>query len=71
MYGKMEHCTVHFTIISTRNEELVKKWLDPEFDAVEEFAPILEPQVRKPMKVTRIGKPSKWDPQEDAFLIKS
>ena len=51
--------------------ELINKWLDPEFLAVEEFESVLEPKIRKPMKVTRINKPSKWDPIEDAFLLKS
>ena len=56
-------------MLDFEDEALVSKWLDPEFDGVEEFAPLLEPRVQKPMKVTRIGKPSKWDPIEDASMI--
>ncbi len=58
-------------MIDFENKELVEKWLDPEFSDVEEFDPLLEPRVQKPMKVTRIGRPSKWDPQEDSFLIRA
>ena len=56
-------------MIDFEDEELVNKWLDPDFHDVEQFESILEPRVSKPMKVTRIGKPSKWDPIEDSFLI--
>ena len=56
-------------MIDFEDEALVQKWLDPEFQAVEEFAPLLEPRVQKPMKVTRIDRPSKWNPVEDSFLI--
>lgn len=50
---------------------LVSKWLDPEFHAVAEFAPLLQPKLDKPMRVTRIGKPSKWDPVADSFMLVS
>ena len=56
-------------MIDFENEELVSKWLDPEFHNIEEFEPLLEPKVTKPMIVTKIGKPSKWDPIEDSFMI--
>ncbi|MEQ8408337.1 MAG: SOS response-associated peptidase family protein [Gammaproteobacteria bacterium] len=56
-------------MIDFEDAELVAKWLDPAFHDVEEFAPLLQPKVDKPMKVTRIGKPSKWDPVADSFLI--
>lgn len=56
-------------MLDFENTEVIDKWLDPEFHAVEEFEPLLEPRVIKPMKVTRIGKPSKWDPLEESFLI--
>lgn len=58
-------------MLDFEDAELVAKWLDPDFKSVEEFAPLLEPKVRKPMKVTRIGKPSKWDPIADSFMIVS
>ena len=56
-------------MLDFENTEVIDKWLDPEFHAVEEFEPLLEPRVIKPMKVTRIGKPSKWDPLEESFMI--
>ena len=56
-------------MLDFENEELISKWLDPEFHDVAEFESLLEPKVIKPMKVTRIGKPSKWDPLEESFMI--
>lgn len=56
-------------MLDFEDEALVNKWLDPNFHDVEEFAPLLEPRVSKTMKVTKIGKPSKWDTVEDSFLI--
>jgi len=56
-------------MIDFEDEELVAKWLDPGFTSVEEFAELLVPKVRKPMKVTRIGKPSKWNPVDESFMI--
>ena len=51
------------------NTELIEKWLDPTFDRVEEFAPLLEPKVEKTMKVTPIDRPSTWNPIAESFLI--
>ena len=56
-------------MIDFEDDGLVNKWLDPEFQNVEEFDELLEPKVRKPMKITKIGKPSKWDEIEESFLI--
>lgn len=56
-------------MIDFEDEALVNKWLDPNFQDVEAFEELLEPKVRKPMKVTKIGKPSKWDEIEESFLI--
>lgn len=56
-------------ILDFENKELVDKWLDPKFTNVEEFEELLQPKIQKTMKVTRIGKPSKWDPIQDSFLI--
>lgn len=56
-------------MIDFENEELVAKWLDPTFHAVEEFADLLQPRVQKPMRVTRIDKPSKWHPIDESFMI--
>ena len=56
-------------MLDFEDEELVTKWLDPEFQAVEEFTTLLEPKVGKPMKVTRIDRPSRWNPIADSFMI--
>ena len=56
-------------MLDFEDEALVEKWLDPEFKDIEEFEPLLEPKVQKPMIVTKIDKPSKWNPIEDSFMI--
>lgn len=56
-------------MIDFEDEDLVARWLDPTNSNVEQFAPLLEPKVLKPMKVTRIDKPSRWNPIEDSFMI--
>ena len=56
-------------MIDFENEELVEKWLNPSFTDVSEFEALLEPKVMKPMVITRISKPSEWDPIEDSFMI--
>lgn len=56
-------------MLDFEDEELMEKWLDPSFQDVAEFEPLLEPKVRKPMKITRIDKPSKWNPIADSFMI--
>jgi len=56
-------------MLDFEDAELVEKWLDPEFNNVEEFEELLEPRVTKPMRATRIDKPSKWNPIEDSFMI--
>lgn len=56
-------------MIDFEDEDLVARWLDPTNDDIEQFEPLLEPRVRKPMKVTKIDKPSRWNPIEDSFMI--
>lgn len=56
-------------MLDFEDEELIEKWLNPMNQDIEEFASLLEPKVVKPMKVTRIDKPSKWNPIEDSFMI--
>jgi putative SOS response-associated peptidase YedK len=48
---------------------LIARWLDPDNEDVEAFGQLLEPSVGKPMVVTRIDKPSKWNPTADSFMI--
>ncbi len=56
-------------MIDFEDEELVEKWLDPNNKDVDMFTENLEPKVQKPMVVTKIDKPSKWNPIEESFLI--
>ena len=56
-------------MIDFENEELVEKWLDPNFQNVEEFSALLEPKISKAMKGTKIDRPSKWNTIEDSFMI--
>ena len=48
---------------------LIARWLDPDNEDVEAFEQLLKPSVGKPMVVTRIDKPSKWNPIADSFMI--
>ena len=56
-------------MLDFEDEEMINKWLDSEFHDVAEFESLLEPRVYKPMKVTRIDRPSKWNPIADSFMI--
>ena len=57
-------------MLDFEDEALVSKWLDPSFQTVEAFEELLLPKITKPMKVTPIDKPSKWNPIEDSFMIR-
>ena len=48
---------------------LIARWLDPDNEDVEAFEQLVEPSGSKPMVVTRIDKPSKWNPIADSFMI--
>ncbi len=56
-------------MIDFEDEDLVARWLDPSNNEVEQFEPLLEPSVLKPMKVTKVDRPSRWNPIEDSFMI--
>ena len=56
-------------MIDFEDEDLVSRWLDPSNQNVEQFEALLEPRVLKPMKVTKIDKPSRWNPIEESFMI--
>lgn len=56
-------------MLDFEDEELIERWLDPANDDVEAFDALLVPTVQKPMIVTRIDKPSKWNPIEESFMI--
>ena len=56
-------------MIDFEDEDLVSRWLDPSNHNVEQFEALLEPRVLKPMKVTKIDKPSRWNPIEERLMI--
>jgi len=57
-------------MLDFEDEELVAKWLDPDFKEVEEFEDALVPGAHKDMVISKIGKPSKWNPISDSFIIR-
>ena len=56
-------------MLDFEDEELVNNWLDANNQDVEQFQGLLEPSILKPMKVTKIDKPSRWNPIEESFMI--
>ena len=56
-------------MIDFEDEDLVSRWLDPSNQDVEQFEALLEPTVLKPMKITKIDKPSRWNPIAESFMI--
>ena len=57
-------------MLDFEDEGLVAKWLDPDFKEVEEFEDALVPGAHKDMVISKIGKPSKWNPISDSFIIR-
>jgi hypothetical protein len=56
-------------MLDFEDSDLVEKWLDPKVRDVEQFEILLDPKVSTPMKITKIDKPSKWNPIEESFMI--
>jgi len=56
-------------MLDYENEELIDKWLDPDFKDVEAFNDILKPAIHQTQRVTPIDKPSKWNPIGESYLI--
>ncbi len=56
-------------MLDFEDEELVNNWLDANNQDVEQLQGLLEPSILKPMKVTKIDKPSRWNPIEESFMI--
>ena len=57
-------------MLDFEDEELIAKWLDPDFKEVEEFEDALVPGAHKDMVISKIGRPSKWNPISDSFIIR-
>jgi putative SOS response-associated peptidase YedK len=56
-------------LLDYTNKGLIDKWLDPDFDKVEEFEPLLESKIIRTQRVTPIGKVSQWNAIGDSFEI--
>ena len=57
-------------MLDVEDVALMEKWLDPSFREVENFKDILKPKIIMPIKVTKICRPSNWDPIDDSFIIR-
>ena len=57
-------------MLDFEDQELIAKWLDPDFQEVEEFEDALVPGAHKDMVISKIGKPSKWNLISDSFIIR-
>ena len=57
-------------MLDFEDQELIAKWLDPDFQEVKEFEDALVPGAHKDMVISKIGKPSKWNPISDSFIIR-
>lgn len=56
-------------MLPTDDKALLDAWLDPELRDVSRFQSLLSPRITVPQRVTRIGRPSKWDRQGDAQIL--
>lgn len=56
-------------MLDWQDEELMEKWLDPDFQDIKHFQDLIEPRVPFPQIVTPIDKPSSWKPIGDPFRI--
>ncbi|MFK7862955.1 MAG: SOS response-associated peptidase family protein [Pseudohongiellaceae bacterium] len=59
-------------ILPFADNEIIDKWLDPNFCDVKQFDSLLEPKILQPQKVCKIAKASKWDDEvEEPYMITS
>lgn len=56
-------------MLPTHDKSLIDAWLDPHFQDVGQFQHLLTPSVTQTQRITRIGKPSKWDIQGEAQIL--
>lgn len=56
-------------MIDHTDADLVRRWLDPGETEVDQFEPLLQPRIWHPQVATPIGRPSRWDPVGDGFVI--
>lgn len=48
---------------------LIDAWLNPDLHDVSQFQSLLTPRVTEAQRITRIGKPSKWDSKGDPQIL--
>lgn len=58
-------------MLDTEDQGAIDRWLDPTIVDVEQFRPLLEPKVRANQLVTKIDRPSNWQPIEDSYIIEA
>jgi putative SOS response-associated peptidase YedK len=58
-------------MLDYHDEDLIRLWLDPDFDNVDRFNDVLKPRMRESQRVTRIGQASKWNPIAESYIIEA
>lgn len=56
-------------MLPVHDKALIDDWLDPDFRDVSRFQSLLIPRVSAPQRITAIGRPSKWDPKGDPWIL--
>jgi putative SOS response-associated peptidase YedK len=56
-------------LLDLEDQPVLDRWLDPSFDQVDFFKPLLEPRIHCVQRITPIDKPSKWNPIGESFLL--
>lgn len=56
-------------LLLPHQSDVLDAWLDPDNRDVAQFDWLLRPAIRVPQILTPIGRPSRWDPQGEAFRI--
>lgn len=56
-------------MLDYEHQELIDKWLDPEFRDTDYFTPYLRPRIIQPQLVTPIERPSTWKVIGESFVI--
>ena len=56
-------------MLDATDKTLIDRWLDPTFQDVDYFRPLLEAHIAFPQRVTPIDRPSKWNPIGESYLI--
>lgn len=57
-------------MLPAQDTALIDAWLDPLQRDVSQFQSLLVPRVTAPQRITRIGRPSKWDLQGDPQVLR-